>query len=307
MQLLRERRGGRNACEQEEAAELLRRGQDELAVPAQDVAGGLEVPEHRPGDHVADGVQPRGERGDDSKVAAAAADRPEQVGLGALVGVDDASVCQHDLRAEDVVDREPGPACQVADAAAEHQPARAGGRDDAGGRGKAVRVGRPVDVAEQRPAPDRDGARLWIDVDAVERRQVDHEPAVDAREAGAVVAAAADRELEAALAPEAHCCDDVVDVRDACDQRGPLVDHGVVELARLVVAGVVRPDEGASQSCGEAVRVDLGLGHVPVPFLVREHGTQARRRFFPPVVRWGPWSGSTQSSSAPARPGRPRR
>ena len=46
--------------------------------------GLLERPERRPADHRADRVRAEAERGDDAEVAAAAADRPEE--LGVLVG-----------------------------------------------------------------------------------------------------------------------------------------------------------------------------------------------------------------------------
>ena len=107
----------------------------------------------------------------------------------------------------------PSPARQVADPAAEHQPACAGGGDDPRRRRQAVLVRGRVDVAEQRAAADLDGAVLRVDLDAVQLGEVDHEPVVDARETRAVVAAAADREVEPVLAPVVDRGDDVVHVR----------------------------------------------------------------------------------------------
>jgi hypothetical protein len=59
---------------------------------------------------------------DDAEVAAPAADRPEQVGIGLLVDAKQLPVGRHDLRSEQVVDREAEPANEKAHAAAERDP-----------------------------------------------------------------------------------------------------------------------------------------------------------------------------------------
>jgi hypothetical protein len=78
-------------------------------------------------------VQPERQRGDDTEVSAAAADRPEEVLVRALVGSDHAPVREDDLGAEDVVDRKAELAREVADPAAEHQTTGTGRGDDPGG------------------------------------------------------------------------------------------------------------------------------------------------------------------------------
>jgi hypothetical protein len=188
---------------------------------------------------------------------------PVELLVLALVGGDYAAVREHDLGAEDVVDREAGLAGQVPDPAAQHQPARACRRDDPAGRRQAVGVRRRVDVSEQRAAGDLDGAVGWVDLDAPERGEVDHQAAVHASQAGAVVAPAADREVEPVLAAVVHRGDDVVDVRNARDQRGTSVDHRVVERTDVVVVGVARPGDVAVQSRSQRVDapgVEPGVG-----------------------------------------------
>ena len=108
-------------------------------------------------------MQPEEERGDDAEVAAAAANRPEEVGVLVCAGRHEAAVGQHHVGFEQVVDRQTALAGQVAEAAAEGEAADAGGRDDAARRGQAEGVGGVVDVAPgaaaRRPArcapPDR--------------------------------------------------------------------------------------------------------------------------------------------------------
>ena len=86
MPVLRDERQRRRDLEGREAAELLGRVGDELAVEPQHVAGVLELEEHRAAVDVLDRVQPELERGHDAEVAAAAAERPEQVRVLRLAG-----------------------------------------------------------------------------------------------------------------------------------------------------------------------------------------------------------------------------
>ena len=61
----------------------------------------------------------------------------------------------------------------------------------------------------------------------------------------------ADRKLRAVVTAEPHAADDVGDVAAARDGRGTLVDHAVVDGARLVVAGICRPDQVTAQGGGK--------------------------------------------------------
>ena len=76
--------------------------------------------EQHPADDLGQRVQPELEPRHDAEVAAAAADRPEQVrARGPSSTVADLAVGRHDLGREQVVDRQPVLAHEVADAAAE--------------------------------------------------------------------------------------------------------------------------------------------------------------------------------------------
>ena len=229
--------------EAEEGVELARSGRQELAVRREHVGAELDRPERRAREHVADLVQPEQERGDDAEVAAAAADRPVKVGVLVGAGAHALAAREHHLGLEQVVDGQAALARQVTEAAAEREAAHAGRRDDPAGRRKAVLVRRAVDLAPRAAAADADRARLGIDLDVLQRREVDHDPVVAGPEPGAVVPAAADGQQQAAVASEADDARDLVCVGAARDQRRPPVDHRVVDLARLVVAGVLRPDQ----------------------------------------------------------------
>ena len=91
----------------------------------------VQFPEHRSG---ADRVHRMGleeERGDDAEVAAAAANRPEQIAILVGAGDDETSVGEHHIGRQQVVDGQAVLAREVAHAAAERQPADAGAADDA--------------------------------------------------------------------------------------------------------------------------------------------------------------------------------
>ena len=77
--------------------------------------------------------------------------------------------------------------------------------------------------------------------------EVDDEAVVDAGEAGAVVAAAADGDGQAVVAAEADRGDHVGHVGAAGDQAGAQGDHAVVDGAGGLVAGVVGGEDLAAQ------------------------------------------------------------
>ena len=173
--------------------------------------------------------------------------RSAQNRSGSSLGVDDPhlAVGGDHLDLREVVDRQPVLAHQPAESAAECQAGDPGRRHHAAGRRLPVDVGRPVVLVPRDPALGPGPPAARIDVDPTHQRQVDHQPAVGDRPAGDVVAAAADRDLQAAVAPEVHRVPHVGDVVAAGDQPGSLVDQPVVHRPRLVVAGVIRTDERA--------------------------------------------------------------
>ena len=117
-----------------------------------------------------------------------------------LVGRDEAAVGQDDVGLEQVVDREPELAGQVADAAAEGDAADAGGGDDAARRRQTEGVGGMVEVAEQGaaldPAVRASGSTRTPFI--AERSMTS--PSSTRAEPGAVVAAAADGDDQVVVA-----------------------------------------------------------------------------------------------------------
>ena len=151
-----------------------------------------ELEEHRPAVDVADRVQPEGELGDDAEVAAAAAERPEQVRVLLLARGDDGAVGRDDLGGQQVVAGQAVAAAEVADAAAEGQSADAGRGDDPPGGGQPVHGRGVVELRPRWPRRRRVRCGLRIDDDVAIRLEVGDDRVVRGAEAGHAVPAAAD-------------------------------------------------------------------------------------------------------------------
>jgi hypothetical protein len=123
-------------------------------------------------------VQRELETGDDAEIAAAAADRPEQVRVPGAARCAPHAVGRDDLGADQVVDRQPVHAAEPAEAAAQGQAADAGGRVDAERNRQSEGLGLVVDVgaAARRHRP-RPGAPR-VDMHAAHAGQVDDQAVV---------------------------------------------------------------------------------------------------------------------------------
>ena len=161
-------------------------------------------------------------------------------------GAPDAAVGGDDLDLDQVVDRPPEAARQVAEAAAERQARHADLGDEPERRGEPVELGLAVDVAEQAPGLHGRGPRLGVDAHPAQAGHVERQPAVGDRGAGDVVAAAAHRQREAALAGEADRGDDVGRPGRLDDERRGRLDHAVPQPRRVVEARLPGQQHGAA-------------------------------------------------------------
>ena len=190
-------------------------------------------------------MQPEQEGGDDAEVASPAADGPEEVGILVRAGAYLLAARENDVGFEQVVDRKPAFAGQMAEAAAQGEATHPRRGDDPTRRREPVLVRGSVHVAPGRAATDPNRARLRIDLDVAHQREIDHDTVVAGSQPSAVVAAAADRKRQVVVASEPHGRHNVIGVRTARDQRRPSVDHGVEDVARFAVLGILWPDQRA--------------------------------------------------------------
>ena len=196
---------------------------------------------------------------DDAEVAAAAADRPEEVRVSLIVDLQDPAVGEDDLGGEQVVDRQALLADEIPDAAAGRQPADTDGAGVPEADGQAVR-GRGVrDLACRQARLGPRDLLARVDLQSLHQREVEDDPSVADAVASAAVAAAADRELEAAFTCQRDDVADLACVGGLDDDRRPAV---VVErherLAGVVVARVVRGDHLSGDLGAELVDREVG-------------------------------------------------
>jgi hypothetical protein len=201
-------------------------------------------------------VQPEGERGDHPEVAAAAAERPEQIWFLGGAGPHLAPIGQHDVRREQVVDGQAVRPRQVSESAAEGQATDAGGGEDAARGGEAVGTGGGVHLTPGAAAADRHGPALGIHLDRVEAREVDDQAVVTGSEPATVVPTTAYGEEELLLARGVDGGDHVGHGVRLDDEGGGLVDHGVVDALGRVVSGI----GGAERRPGEVGQCRLQGG-----------------------------------------------
>jgi len=194
------------------------------------------------------------------------------------------AVGEDDLRLDQVVDREPVSASEVADAAAEREPSDAGRRDDAARNGHADLVCGRVDLVPGGASADPYGVALRVDRDVVHPREIDDESVVHGAEPGAVVPAAADCDRDVVPASEGDGRGDVGVGGTAGDERRMAVDHRVVDGASVVVARISVPDqvtgEGRELGPGRSCK-SRGGAHGSSPLVVWrgfEETVGARRR-----------------------------
>ena len=241
-----------------------RPGLHQVAARAQRRARPVPRVDERAGEHErADAVRAELEPRHDREVPAAAAQRPEQVGM--LVGARAhlLAVGEDDVGRAQRVDREAVPAHEPAEAAAEGEPADAGVRDLPCRDREPVHLRGRVELREQRTAADAHERPGGIDVDGVERAQVEAQRAVAHGAPGDRVAAAADRAGHAGGARRAHRGGDVVRVGRLRDGGRAAVDRAVPAGAGAVVAGVARLDDRSDEAAGAqrgGERGDAGSG-----------------------------------------------
>ncbi len=250
-----------DGAEPDDAAELVRRFGGEVPVEAQHVGGVVGRPEDGPGHHGrADGVEREPERGDDAEVAAAASERPEQIGVFVGGRPDDAALGGHHFGGQQVVDGEPVFAHEEADAAAEGEPGDAGVAHDAAGGRQTVGLRLVVDVAPESTTLHPGRATGGVDPHGPHRREVDDDPVVAHRGAGNVVAAAPYGDLQVVVAREAHGRDHIGHARAAGDAGRMTVDRAIPDPAGSVVAGAGRQQQLSAERSAELVERDRPLG-----------------------------------------------
>jgi hypothetical protein len=155
-----------------------------------------------------------------TEVAAAASQRPEQVGVLILGRAQQLAVGRHDVGGEEVVDGEAVLTHQPPDATAKGQAGDSGVAHDSAGRGQTVCLRLLVIVTPERTTLHPGPAVGGIDPHAPHRREVDDEPVVANGGARHVVASAPYGDLQIVVASETHGRDHVYGPMHRAIRRG---------------------------------------------------------------------------------------
>ena len=183
------------------------------------------------------------ELGHDPEVAAASAERPEQLRIAVLAGDDDGPIGRHDLRPNEVVAGQPGRTHEKADAAGQGQATDPGVDERPAGGRKVVRNRGPIEVLPQSPARCPRPPSRGVDLDRAHLTQVDHQGAVGHRMSGNAMAAPTHGDGQAGSTRGTDRADDVLR-RPAHHDRGRMMIDRPVECApRRVVSGSVGHDD----------------------------------------------------------------
>jgi hypothetical protein len=183
-----------------------------------------------------------------AKVAASAAQRPEEIGVLAFAGRDKTAVGQDNVRFEQVINRGAVLTREVPGAPADGEARNAGGRNDAKWHSQSERVGGMIDVAGRAASINPNGSACRFYAHAFHNREVDHQSVVATAKARATVAASTDGDKQALVAAEVHRGDDVGDVHAALNQARPLVDHAVVKSTGSIVVSITWTDESSAKA-----------------------------------------------------------
>ena len=148
---------------------------------------------------------------------------------------------------------------EIADAAAEREPADPDGGCVAEAGGETVRRGGDRDLARGEAARRMRDAAGGVDLESGEAGQVEHDPSLARAVAGRTVAAASDGELEAGLPRKRDDAGDLAGVGGPHDRRRPAVDRRQEDAPRRVVAWVAGADNGPSELGAELPDREPGL------------------------------------------------
>src|SRR6185436_20860399 len=103
-------------------------------------------------------------------------------------------------------------------------------------------------LARGEPAPGPGRSTAHVDLQVVEVANVEDDPAVRRAVSGTAVTAAANRQLEAALAGDREHGSDVSGVGDAGDRRRTAVETAVDDRSRGVIVRVAGHDHGTADA-----------------------------------------------------------
>ena len=196
----------------------------------------------------ADRMQRELETGDDTEIAAAAFQRPQQVGIFIGRGMHQPAVGRDHVGGHEIVDRQAIAAPEPAHAARQRQAGDTGIGDDAARGSESEGLGLAIDVTPGGAALDPGPLALCVHPHRAHARKIYHHAAVADGVPGDIVAAAADGNRQFVCPGEIDCGHDVGCALGPDDHGRAAVDHGVPDGASVVVTFITRNQDGAANA-----------------------------------------------------------
>ncbi len=176
----------------------------------------------------------------DTEVAAAAAQPPQQLRVLLLTRVHERATCRDDIGPFEVVASKAKPAAEATEASAQGETGSPGVRDGASRGGEAERRTLAVELTKQRPRLQKRRLHGGVHAHAAHRGEVDHDSAVAAGFAGGTVTTRAHGGEQLMLARKVDGVHNVRGPDARCNERGALIDGPVPYPARLFVSSMCR-------------------------------------------------------------------
>src|SRR5581483_5752449 len=219
------------------------------------------------------------QRRNNAEVAAAAAQRPEQVLVFRRAGGEQRAVGGDYVGGDQVVAGEAVLPCEPSQTAPQGKTGDSGAGDHAHGCSQPKSLRLPIKFPEMDAGFGAHAGDSGIYANTFHQGKVDHQTVVADALPGDAVPPAADRDKKLMLAGDAYTGDNVRGAEAASNGGGTAVNAGVVNCPRRVIA--VRSGEQQGPAQGEAKLVESVAGkHGASPFSKPESG-RARHKMLP--------------------------
>jgi hypothetical protein len=199
------------------------------------------------------GIAAKRELGDDTEVASAPTETPEELGLLDLARRGPPAIRQHDAGLDEVVARQAEAAREPPDTSAQRKSPDAGVGDETCRCRQSMSLAALVQVTEQSTATDTNDVPLRIDHDGVEGAEVDDEPVVTHAVAGNAMSTTPDSQAQLALLSERDGRRHITVRGTLHDHSRPAIDPGIPYAACLVVVRVLAGDDPASETGSQLI------------------------------------------------------
>ncbi|WP_245467045.1 MULTISPECIES: hypothetical protein [unclassified Mesorhizobium] len=182
----------------------------------------------------ADGMQAELEGSGNAKIATAATERPEEIGICVGARFHYGTVCEHQIDGDQIVQRHPVFRHKPSKAAAEGKSSNTSTSNHASSGRKTMQLGLSIQLPPSHPTLDYGRPGGSIHVNSFHQGEVDHKAIVDHCTPSDVVAAAAYANLQSGRLGVKDSIDDIGNTSTTGNDCGASVDEAIVYPPYLI-------------------------------------------------------------------------